>query len=99
MCRKEVQASNQVSPNHASGRRQSIRCPSTSIGRSASICSLAGALFESTTVAVESGSLRGAKSDYPSVQHDVTGSPGDKAVLVATNEGWMHERLFKSKGG
>ena len=36
---------------------------------------------------------------YPSVQHDVTGSPGDKAVLVATNVGWMHERLFKSKGG
>ncbi|MFM0390984.1 hypothetical protein [Paraburkholderia phytofirmans] len=36
---------------------------------------------------------------YPSVQHDVTGSPGDKAVLVATNDGWMHERLFKSKGG
>ncbi|MGF6924289.1 hypothetical protein [Paraburkholderia sp. 40] len=35
---------------------------------------------------------------YPSVQHDVTGSPGDKAVLVATNDGWMHERLFKSKG-
>ena len=36
---------------------------------------------------------------YPSVQQDVTGSPGDKAVLVATNDGWMHERLFKSKGG
>jgi hypothetical protein len=36
---------------------------------------------------------------YPSVQHDVTGSPEDKAVLVATNDGWMHERLFKSKGG
>lgn len=36
---------------------------------------------------------------YPSVQHDLSGAPGDKAVLVATNEGWMHERLFKSKGG
>lgn len=36
---------------------------------------------------------------YPSVQHDLSGTPGDKAVLVATNDGWMHERLFKSKGG
>jgi hypothetical protein len=36
---------------------------------------------------------------YPSVQHDFSGTPGDKAVLVATNDGWMHERLFKSKGG
>ncbi|MFM0219787.1 MULTISPECIES: hypothetical protein [Paraburkholderia] len=36
---------------------------------------------------------------YPSVQHDLSGAPGDKAVLVATNDGWMHERLFKSKGG
>ena len=36
---------------------------------------------------------------YPLVQRDVAGSPGDKAVLVATNDGWMHERLFKSKGG
>lgn len=36
---------------------------------------------------------------YPSVKRDLTGIPGDKAVLVATSEGWMHERLFKSKGG
>ncbi|WMY11304.1 hypothetical protein [Paraburkholderia phenoliruptrix] len=36
---------------------------------------------------------------YPSLQHDLSGAPGDKAVLVATNDGWMHERLFKSKGG
>ncbi|XUW91491.1 hypothetical protein OH764_31865 [Burkholderia sp. M6-3] len=36
---------------------------------------------------------------YPSVQHDLSGAPGDKAVLVVTNDGWMHERLFKSKGG
>lgn len=36
---------------------------------------------------------------YPLVKHDLTGSPGDKAVLVSTSEGWMHERLFKSKGG
>jgi hypothetical protein len=36
---------------------------------------------------------------YPSVQRDLSGTPGDKAVLVATSEGWMHERLFKSKGG
>ncbi|SMG39430.1 hypothetical protein SAMN06265784_103673 [Paraburkholderia susongensis] len=36
---------------------------------------------------------------YPSVQRDLSGAPGDKAVLVATNDGWMHERLFKSKGG
>ena len=36
---------------------------------------------------------------YPSVQHDLNGNPGDKAVLVATNDGWMHKRLFKSKGG
>lgn len=36
---------------------------------------------------------------YPLVKHDLTGAPGDKAVLVSTSEGWMHERLFKSKGG
>ncbi|MGT2469308.1 hypothetical protein [Paraburkholderia terrae] len=36
---------------------------------------------------------------YPSVQHDLSDAPGDKAVLVATSDGWMHERLFKSKGG
>ena len=36
---------------------------------------------------------------YPYVQHDVTGTQGDRAVLVATSDGWMHERLFKSKGG
>lgn len=36
---------------------------------------------------------------YPSVQHDLSGTPVDKAVLVATNGGWMHEPLFKSKGG
>jgi hypothetical protein len=36
---------------------------------------------------------------YPSVKHDLDGAPKDKAVLVATNDGWMHERLFKSKGG
>ncbi|MGF6261913.1 hypothetical protein OKW49_002841 [Paraburkholderia youngii] len=36
---------------------------------------------------------------YPSLQRDLNGAPGDKAVLVATSDGWMHERLFKSKGG
>ncbi|MFT4437881.1 hypothetical protein ACMX25_31520 [Caballeronia sp. 15715] len=36
---------------------------------------------------------------YPSLQKDLRANAGDKAVLVATNDGWMHERLFKSKGG
>lgn len=36
---------------------------------------------------------------YPSVKEGLDEPAQSRAVLVATNEGWMHERLFKSKGG
>ncbi|CAG9233056.1 Putative secreted protein [Paraburkholderia caribensis] len=36
---------------------------------------------------------------YPDVKQGLDDPAQAKAVLVATNEGWMHERLFKSKGG
>lgn len=36
---------------------------------------------------------------YPEVKEGLDDPAQAKAVLVATNEGWMHERLFKSKGG
>jgi hypothetical protein len=36
---------------------------------------------------------------YPEVKLGLDEPSASKAVLVATNEGWMHERLFKSKGG
>ncbi|RKE25267.1 hypothetical protein B0G76_6794 [Paraburkholderia sp. BL23I1N1] len=36
---------------------------------------------------------------YPDVKAGLGEPVPSKAVLVATSEGWMHERLFKSKGG
>lgn len=37
------------------------------------------------------------RSAYPHLARDLGDDPSDKAVLVATNDGWMHERLFKAK--
>lgn len=39
------------------------------------------------------------QSQYPNAKAGLDEPAPYKAVLVATNEGWMHERLFKSKGG
>jgi hypothetical protein len=39
------------------------------------------------------------QSQYPNAAAGLDEPAPYKAVLVATNEGWMHERLFKSKGG
>jgi hypothetical protein len=36
---------------------------------------------------------------YPDVKAGLDDPASEKAVLVATSEGWMHERLFKKSGG
>ncbi|WP_213955303.1 MULTISPECIES: hypothetical protein [unclassified Variovorax] len=35
---------------------------------------------------------------FPQLAKDMKDDPADKAVLVSTSEGWLHERVFKGKG-
>jgi hypothetical protein len=44
-------------------------------------------------------SLPRIQAAFPQLAKDLKDDASDKAVLISTNEGWMHERLFKAKGG
>ncbi|KXV15809.1 hypothetical protein CR51_02080 [Caballeronia megalochromosomata] len=39
------------------------------------------------------------QAQFPNLVTALAPTAGDKAVLVATNDGWMHEMLFKKRGG
>ncbi|SAK48793.1 hypothetical protein AWB80_01267 [Caballeronia pedi] len=39
------------------------------------------------------------QAQFPNLVTALAPTAADKAVLVATNDGWMHEMLFKKRGG
>lgn len=43
--------------------------------------------------------LPSIRAAFPEFAKDFQSEAANKAVLVSTSDGWMHERLFKAKGG